>query len=308
MTTQPDDDDASDSPLSDRIRVALPALPELQQRIARWVLEDPIAATRLSALQLATAVGVSQPTVTRFCQSLGLASYQSLLIGLAREAGRAQAQDAASADYVDDESDNDVDSVIRTLARVDVDAMQLAARRLDRDAVEQAALLIAGARQVDLYGAGASGLMARELQLRLYRIGLHAFAWTEVHSAAISAALRKEGDVVIAVSASGRTPETLDAVNTARAQGAKTIALTGNAQSPLALAADLSLTAFGHETPFRSASFAARHAQLLVIDVLFTRVAQLDPLRTSRSVEATAHISTDHSLRRLPPLRMERHD
>src|SRR5258708_4162094 len=50
-------------------------------------------------------------------------------------------------------------------------------------------------------------------------------------------------DVVVGIAASGRTPYTVAAVQYARKKGAKTIAVSCNAGSPLANAADIAITA-----------------------------------------------------------------
>jgi D-sedoheptulose 7-phosphate isomerase len=55
------------------------------------------------------------------------------------------------------------------------------------------------------------------------------------------AGLAQSGDVLIAISTSGKSPNVLRAVEQARALGCKTIALTGAAAQPLAAEADLAV-------------------------------------------------------------------
>jgi DNA-binding MurR/RpiR family transcriptional regulator len=49
---------------------------------------------------------------------------------------------------------------------------------------------IARSRQVDVYGVGGSAMLAEELQGRLYRIGVPAFTWSDVHLGLVSAAIQ----------------------------------------------------------------------------------------------------------------------
>ena len=76
------------------------------------------------------------------------------------------------------------------------------------------------------------------------------------------------------MSHSGATTDTVDFLRIARDAGAATIAITNFGQSPLAEAADVVLTTAARETPFRSGALGSRIAQLMVIDCLFTGVAQ----------------------------------
>ncbi|KAM9863006.1 MurR/RpiR family transcriptional regulator [Leucobacter sp. BZR 635] len=283
--------------ITDRIRLALPNLSHAHEQIARYVLRNAEQVTQLSAAQLAAKVGVSQPSVTRFCQALGLGSYQALLLALAGEAG--QSHGASPMKPLADglSPDDSLEQVAHMLTRLDIDAMELVARQLDFEAIEAAAQMVAAARHTDVYGVGASGLIAQELELRLFRLGVPIRAWVETHAAATSAALRSPEDVIVAISASGRTRETYEALVSGRERGAKTIALTSDPASPVALAADVHLTTIGTGTTYRTASFAARHGQLLLIDILYTRIAQLDHDRALDAVAATAHIVPNHRVR-----------
>ena len=54
---------------------------------------------------------------------------------------------------------------------------------------------VCAARRVDLYGVGASGLVAHDLHCKLHRIGLTSFSWADPHLALTSAAMLRETDV-----------------------------------------------------------------------------------------------------------------
>src|SRR4051794_869033 len=77
--------------LTDLIRTVRPRLTGALGEVAETVLADPAAAAKLSAAALATRAGVSQASVTRFAQSIGLASHADLRLALAEQVGRATA-------------------------------------------------------------------------------------------------------------------------------------------------------------------------------------------------------------------------
>ena len=64
--------------LTDLIRTVAPRLTGALREVADTVLTDPAEAARLSAVALAARAGVSQASVTRFAQSIGLASHAEL--------------------------------------------------------------------------------------------------------------------------------------------------------------------------------------------------------------------------------------
>ena len=78
-------------------------------------------------------------------------------------------------------------------------------------------------------------------------------------------------DVIVGITASGRTPFTVAAVQYARSRGAKTIALTCNRNSPLEKAADLAIVIeVGPEVVAGSSRMKAGSAQKMVLNILST--------------------------------------
>lgn len=86
-------------------------------------------------------------------------------------------------------------------------------------------------------------------------------------------ARRKPGkhDVVLGIASSGRTPFTLAAIETARYRGARTIALTCNANSPLERAAHFAIvTQVGPEVLAGSSRMKAATAHKMVLNMIST--------------------------------------
>lgn len=86
-------------------------------------------------------------------------------------------------------------------------------------------------------------------------------------------ARRKPGkqDVVLGIASSGRTPFTLAAIETARYRGARTIALTCNANSPLERAAHFAIvTQVGPEILAGSSRMKAATAHKMVLNMIST--------------------------------------
>lgn len=78
-------------------------------------------------------------------------------------------------------------------------------------------------------------------------------------------------DVVVGISASGRTPYTIAAIEFARKQGTKTVAVTCNAHSPLGRAAEIDIVAeVGPEVLSGSTRMKAGSAQKMVLNMLTT--------------------------------------
>ena len=268
------------------IRSLLPNLAPVERRVAQAVLEDPQGVAWRSISELARACGTSATSVVRFCRAIGLRGYPDLRLALAGAVARHDAT-AVTAASDDIGPDDDAAQITKKIAYADARAVTDTASHLDIATLVQVTEALAKASRIDIYGVGASGFVALDLQMKLQRIGRPAFAWPDPHMAISSAALRAVGDVAIGLSHTGTTVDTIDALREARGHGATTAAVTNFPWSPITEVADFVLLTAARETAFRSGAMTSRIAQLTVVDCLFVTLAQQDLPGTRVALERT---------------------
>jgi DNA-binding MurR/RpiR family transcriptional regulator len=278
-----------------RLRAGLPQFPDALQRVAKLVLSDPTGAARSTIMELAERSETSPATVTRFCRAMGFDGYADLRLAIAGETGRA----ARAAGWMVDigreiQPSDPLERVLGQIMAADTRAMHATASLLDLGEVERAADVIAAASRVDIYGASGSALVGAEMQFCLHRIGIAAWAWSDVHNGLASSALLKQGDVALGISHSGQTRETIEMVAEAGGHGVATIALTSFPRSPLAAVADIVLLTATQATTFRPDALSARHPQLVVLDLLYIAVAQRTYEQAHAAFKVTAHAVAGH--------------
>jgi DNA-binding MurR/RpiR family transcriptional regulator len=280
-------------PLLVRLRGIRPSLSPAEDRVAEKVLANPRAAAALTISELATVATTSETTVLRFCRRLGLPGYPQLRLALAEESAQPRTTGAQDTDI---SAKDTIDDIITKVAFADASAVEDTAQQLDRDALSATSVAVAAASRVDIYGMGASAVVGVDLQQKLHRIGVVAFAWNDPHLALTSATLLGKGDVAIGISHSGTTSETNESLEVARGRGATTVAITNFPLSLLAARADHLLTTAARETTLRSGATASRIAALTVVDCLYIAVAQRHLSRARTAVEETRAAVASHHL------------
>jgi sugar/nucleoside kinase (ribokinase family)/D-arabinose 5-phosphate isomerase GutQ len=169
--------------------------------------------------------------------------------GKAREASGREAASAPAAAAGEGSGPAPASAGAAALAAFDVTLSELAALRgrLDPAAFTRALALISAARaeggRIHVTGIGKPEHVASYAASLLASTGTPA---TFLHGTEVvhgSAGQVVGGDVVVAISNSGETPEMLAAIETVRKLGARVIAVTGDLSSPLARAADAVLDA-----------------------------------------------------------------
>ena len=139
------------------LRARLPRLSRAAARVARLAIAHPGDVARMTIGEIARAAEVSEPTVIRFCRSLGHAGWPDFKVRLAASlmAGVPYVHSALRPDEsVAGLTDKVFDNAVSALLRVR-DA-------LDPAAVESAIGLLARARRIEFYGVGNSGIVAAD--------------------------------------------------------------------------------------------------------------------------------------------------
>ncbi|MFC7597369.1 MurR/RpiR family transcriptional regulator [Terrabacter sp. GCM10028922] len=276
-----------------RLRGIKPSLSPAEDRVADIVLADARRAAGLTISELATAARTSETTVLRFCRRLGLPGYPQLRLALAEESAQPRTMLRSGTDI---SASDTIDDIVAKVAFTDASAVEETAQQLDRDALAAAAAFIAKAGRVDIYGVAASAVVGTDLQQKLHRIGIVAFAWNDPHLALTSATLLTRADIAIGISHSGTTTETIEALAAARSTGAKTLAITNFPLSRLASGVDYLLTTAARETSLRSGATASRIAALTVVDCLYIAVAQRNLRKARKAVVDTREAVAGHHL------------
>jgi DNA-binding MurR/RpiR family transcriptional regulator len=240
------------------------------RRVAAVVLADPDLVTHASIGTLAGRAGVSEPTVTRFCRSLGCEGMRDFKLRLAR-ALAVGGRYLKPMDLSGDDTGRRLPDAIATMAGAAIEAV---CRRVEVADLVRAAEAIAAARMVRAYGSGGSSSMAAaELESRLFRLGVPIAAATDGEMQRMTAAVADPRTVIVAFSLSGAVRPVVDAVAIARRYGARTIAFT----APGTALADAVEILF----PFQIAEGAnvlrpspARYALLALVDMLAMTTAE----------------------------------
>jgi DNA-binding MurR/RpiR family transcriptional regulator len=280
------------------MRAAMPALRPTERLIAELFLANPTDAANLSIAELAARCGTSTTSVVRFYKRIGYEHYKDLRIDLTRETTRENMQNTNFSSVSGDINREDsLDDIVAKVALNETLSIADTAKVLDTVALGRAVDLLQSARRIDSFGVGASSFVGLDLQQKLTRIGRTALNWPDTHSAWTSAATLDASCVAIAVSHTGSTIDTVEFLKLARAAGAATIAITNFGESPLANAADIVLTTAARETRFRSGALGSRIAQLMVVDCLFTAVAQASFDESMTAVRTTYEAVHSRSLK-----------
>ncbi|MBL8512506.1 MAG: glucokinase, partial [Betaproteobacteria bacterium] len=261
------------SSVLDRIHQAQTELSPAERRVADLVLSRPRSILNDPISEIARAAEVSQPTVVRFCRSLGCEGLSDFKLRLASSLTgtipvthtKVTGEDSA-VELGDKVLGNTASAILQTRDM------------LNRAAIERAIDALMAARRIEFFAYGNYGIVAEDAQYKFLRFGLPANARIDPRLQVLAAEQLSPEDVVVVVSSTGRIAELNAAIEAAISKGAKVIAITAS-QSPLAKRATITIAVDHAEDVATQVPMISRVLYLLVIDILAVGVA----MRTGKS-------------------------
>lgn len=168
------------------------SLRKSERRVADYVLTHPNQVIHMNLPDLARLVGVSQPTIMRFCQAIGYRGFREFKLNLAQNlaselryfhpslqagAGREPANEDRFA------------RIGQLLTRV--------RESVSRQALERAGGLLGRARRVECLAVGAAAACAFDAQRLLLRKGKPSGAWSQARQLIAATSLLSSEDAVL---------------------------------------------------------------------------------------------------------------
>lgn len=254
--------------LTQTIANQLSALRKSERKVADYVLEHLSTVIRLRITDLASAAEVSEPTVIRFCRAIGCDGFQDFKMTLAQE--------LASSPGFGQVPVTATDSTIDYCHKVfdaSADTLRKVREQIDITVLTQAVNALSIAKRVEFFGFGASGAVAADAQHKFFRLQLATAAHSDHHIQNMSATSMQEGDVVVAISQSGRTSALVHSLNLVKEAGGTVISIAPSG-TPIIEVADIPIEVNVEEDTEIYTPLSSRIVHLVVIDVLAIGVAQ----------------------------------
>lgn len=255
------------NPLMERVRAALGTLSPAERRVADFVLDNPRTVLNDAIAVIAQMAEVSQPTVIRFCRSLGFQGLADFKLKLASgltgtipvQRTQVRRQDATP-DLCAKVLDNTISAIVQFRESLNVEA------------VDKAIDILREAKRVEFYAVGNSSVVALDAQHKLFRFRIPSVAHTDTSMQTMAAELLGPKDVAVFISSSGQANDLVRAANLAIERGASVIAITAS-KSPLAKKATVCIPVDHSEDSSTFISMISRILHLLVIDMVSVGVA-----------------------------------
>ena len=240
-----------------------------ETKVADYILRHKQEIHLQSISELAQRCSVSEATISRFCHSVGCASFNEFKLAVVQAISASENMDMETDLYSSILSDDSIEQKCRKLCNVSTDALHQTLSELDVDKIDKVVDMLSRAGSVYCFGQGNSSIVAEDAWGRFSCVSPKFHYIANANLQATTAELLGKNDVVLYFSFSGAVRELTEMGKILQNREAKLILVTRFPNSPGAQYADLLLICGANEAPQQQGSIAAKIGQLFIVDVLF---------------------------------------
>lgn len=258
----------------DKIHALREKFPRAEQLLAEFILANPDHIRDMPSQTLAKTVGISQASVVRFTQKLGYKGYPDFKFAINDSLHTQAATPVQQKLHGEISLDDNFTAMSKKLLASKINVLNKTHAINNVAAYEKAAEVLRQAKRILLCGKGGSALVARDFSIKLQKLGMAAMAEADSHIQLANIANYGKNDVLVVISESGETLESVAVTAQAAANGVNIISITSYGSTSVARLANINLHTVSEESSARLSSILARNAQELVIDTLFIYLTQ----------------------------------
>lgn len=236
-------------------------------KVSHWILENISLVPSLNITTIASKIGVSEPTIVRFCRAVECKGYQDLKIKIA--------ECSAFNDITGEinvSSNEDITTIKQKVCNFAIGALYSIDNEISDTALEDAVSSMINAETVLISGFGGSTCTANDGYHKFFRISNKFIYSADMHIQTMTAGTLKQNDVLLAISNSGYTEALISLCKLARSQGAKVISIT-QSNTPVDELSNIHLSARDQDNTDVLVPIVARLRHLTILDILVTSYA-----------------------------------
>ena len=271
-----------------KIKSLYPTLAKSEQKAADYCLKHRDDIFNFPLSELAKRSGTSEGAWMRFFKSLdysGLKEFKKELYTEIKDGG--ENKNPPKIVFKEVEEYTSIQSIADNIFATSVQAIQTTYRLFDEGSFNDAVTRIVNAKQINIYAVGSSTIAAGDLFAKFQKLAYHVTYNSDTHMSIMTASQMTENDVAIIISDNGRTPEIVEICNMVKERGAEIIAITKLGNTPLSQMAKDVLFTTSPEIDKKSGVTSSRFAQLALVDILYTAVANRDYSNIKRYLQAS---------------------
>lgn len=239
---------------------------EAEKKIANYIMNNKEKVIEMTIGELAIQSGTSEATVSRFCKKCNMKGFHHLKISLAKEIAESSQNSIPISNDIDKLN---IGQSLQNILANKTEELKQTVSMINNKKFEEILDIIENAKSVQMVAVGNTIPVALDGTYKFNQIGIPTVSNTIWETQLAYSYNLTEKDVVIAISNSGASKRLMTIIEVANKNGAKTISITNNEDSPIAKASTYHITTATREKLFMDEYYFSRVCAFMVIEILY---------------------------------------
>ena len=266
-------------------------LSNAESEVRDYILKNSRSVVNMSVQELAKSSFSSPATIIRLCKRIGLDGYSELKIALASEIELFENMNINILDSTTFTNKDTVQDIINKVTDISIKSIEETSLLIDKDLLKSVATKIMDADIIDIYGVGASNIIAFDAAYKFMRIGKNICCLSLVDRMRIQAINSDSKHFAVIVSYSGETKEIIEIAKILQTNNVPSVSITSNIKNKLMDYVDHNLFVSSKESNLRNGAIVSRTSTLYMLDLLYITCISLDYDNLIKTVKKTLTIS-----------------
>lgn len=246
-----------------------------ERKVADFLLEEEYDIQTLTIDALAEKIEVSQPTIIRFSNAIGLKGFKELKWKISEDRIQEEKKQFKRKVTLPVSKEDKLIDIPTKVITTNIKLLEDTLKNISSFEFMKAVKAIYEAPKVAVFAVENSSNIAQDLQIKLSYIGLNVIYHTDAYMQKILAANLTPEDVAIGISYSGTSVQTVDSLKIGRKKGATTISITNYEEALINKYADIILCS-GVAQYLSGQDIFSRCVQTAMIDMIYSGILLTD--------------------------------
>lgn len=228
----------------------------------------------MSITELSGKIDIAEATILRFCKKLGYRGFQDFKLSLSQHIGSQATPELLT------KGDKLMERTKTALFKTST--------LLDYEVIDKISQMIIDSDNVCVFGVGNSAVAPLFTSQRLIKLGINISFSSDSHVQNIVASNLGEKDLIILISVSGSTKDTIDVADIAVKRKTPVIVITNYPNSPICKYATFVLASSGREAAYEGGTYCSIVSQMFILDIIIDtivdKIGDLNLIESAKSV------------------------
>jgi DNA-binding MurR/RpiR family transcriptional regulator len=238
--------------------------------VVNYIFKNADQVIHMPIRDLSHETGIAPSTIITMLKKFDISGYSEFKIMLASES-----TDSTTAGWGNIiHNENDSINLSQKVISANIDSLRELQKGLNEKQIHQAVSILYEAKNIYLFGVGASGILAQEAADYLYRLGFHCSYSSDFHHQLLFASFAEQNDVALLISQSGINNDIIQVSQILQERGIISIGISNFTGTPFSKYVSLLIAPYTILSAVHDNNFTLRIPILCILEIIYYAIGE----------------------------------